>query len=437
MIDQLNHPKPALTISPMDIDFSSAAFLAEPYPYYNIMREQAPILHRPAQKLWFLSAYNDVSALLRDSRLGRSILHVMTREEMGWPPTPEAYAPFYRMNDNSLGDMEPPSHTRIKSLTQKVFTPKTVANLRPRIKAIAESLVDVALAEGQLEALEGFAVPLSVSVICELLGAPVTDRDILRAWSHRIVAMYELGGKDSDETARIATRAVEEFSAYLAALIEQRRADPQADLLSALVAAEDGGKRLSMDELIATSIMILNAGHEATVNVVGNGLYALISHPDQLARLRQDSTLVATAVEEMMRYDTPLPLFRRWVLQDMDYKGVAFKRGEEIAFLLGSANHDPARFKEPEAFDIARKDNPHLSFGAGIHFCLGAPLARLELQVALETLISRLPDLRLVSDNPQYQGGFVFRGLKELAVTWKPRSPGAGHTAKGVLNLGV
>lgn len=418
MTDQLNHPKPSLTLSPMDIDFGSAAFLAEPYPYYAIMREQAPILHRPDQKLWFLSAYEDVSTLLRDSRLGRSILHVMTREEMGWPPTPEAYAPFYRMNDNSLGDMEPPSHTRIKSLTQKAFTPKTVANLRPRVKAIADSLVDTALAEGQLDALEGFAVPLSVTVIAELLGAPVADRDLMRAWSHRIVAMYELGGKDSDETARVATQAVEEFSAYLAALIEQRRAQPQADLLSALVAAEDGGERLSMDELIATSIMILNAGHEATVNVVGNGLFALISHPDQQALLRRDSSLIAPAIEEMMRYDTPLPLFRRWVLEDMQYKGVTFKRGEEIAFLLGSANHDPARFPQPEIFDITRKENPHLSFGAGIHFCLGAPLARLELQVALETLIIRLPDLRLVSENPQYQGGFVFRGLKELVVTW-------------------
>jgi cytochrome P450 len=240
----------------------------------------------------------------------------------------------------------------------------------------------------------------------------------MRPWSADIVAMYELGNREVEAIAQKSVQAVEEFSAYLRQLARQRRRQPGDDLISALVAVEDGGQRLSEDELIANCILLLNAGHEATVNAVGNGMLALFQHPDQMARLKADLVPVSTAVEEMLRYDTPLPLFRRWVLEDMDYKGVSLKQGTEVAFLLGAANRDPARFPDPNRFDIARQDNPHLSFGTGIHYCLGAPLARVELQAAIDTLLTRLPAIHLGGEAVAYHETFVFRGLKSLPVAW-------------------
>jgi cytochrome P450 len=400
------------------IDFASPAFLANPYPYYDLMRAHAPILYRADWGMWFLSAYEDVNRLLRDRRLGRQITHLLTREQLGWPPIPEAHAPFYRMNDSFLMEKEPPDHTRLKALVLKVFTPRRVEALRPRVQAIADSLLDRIIDGGQMNLLEDFAVPLSVTVIADLLGIPQADRHQMRPWSADIVAMYELGNKEVEAVAGRAVRAVEEFSAYLRQLARQRRQRPGDDLISALAAVEDGGDRLSEDELIANCILLLNAGHEATVNAVGNGMLALFQHPDQMARLKSDPALTATAIEEMLRYDTPLPLFRRWVLEDMDYKGVSLKQGMEVAFLLGAANRDPARFPDPNRFDITRQDNPHLSFGTGIHYCLGAPLARVELQAAINTLLSRLPALHLGTDAIAYHDTFVFRGLKSLPIAW-------------------
>jgi cytochrome P450 len=271
---------------------------------------------------------------------------------------------------------------------------------------------------GQMNLLEDFAVSLSVTVIADLLGIPQADRHRMRPWSADIVAMYELGNQQVGAVAEKSVRAVEEFSAYLRRLARQRRQQPEDDLISALVAVEDGGDRLSEDELIANCILLLNAGHEATVNAVGNGMLALFQHPGQMARLKADPALVSTAIEEMLRYDTPLPLFRRWVLEDMDYKGVSLKQGMEVAFLLGAANRDPARFPNPSRFDVARQDNPHLSFGTGIHYCLGAPLARVELQAAINTLLTRLPAIHLGGDDVAYHDTFVFRGLKSLPVAW-------------------
>jgi cytochrome P450 len=303
-------------IRPDEVDFKSAAFINDPYPYYDLMRENSPILYREDWGMFFLTAFEDVNALLRDKRLGRSISGVMSREEVGLPPIPEEQAPFYRFNSQTLMDMEPPEHTRLKLLVMKAFTPGIAEKLRPRIEEIADELASRVLEAGQVDLLEGLATPLSVTVISELLGVPKADRHLLRPWSKDIVAMYELGGKESEETARKAVQAVEEFSDYLRGLVGQRRREPKDDLLSALVAAEEGGDQLSEDELIATSILILNAGHEATVNVVGNGMLALMQHQEQLALLRKRPELVGTAVEEMLRYDTPLPLFRRWVLHE-------------------------------------------------------------------------------------------------------------------------
>jgi cytochrome P450 len=251
-------------------------------------------------------------------------------------------------------------------------------------------------------------------VIAELLGIPPSDRHLLRPWSADICGMYELN--PSEETARTAVRAANEFSDYLRAQARSRRDRPTGDLISALVQVQDEGERLTEDELIGTCVLLLNAGHEATVNVTGNGWWALLRNPDQLAALRADPGLLGTAVEELMRYDTPLQMFERWVLEDMTWGGVDLPQGTELALLFGSANHDPTVFHDPGRLDLARADNPHLSFGAGIHFCLGAPLARLELEISFGTLLRRAPRLELNTE-PEWKPGYIIRGLKELSVT--------------------
>jgi cytochrome P450 len=265
-----------------------------------------------------------------------------------------------------------------------------------------------------MDLLEDFAAPLAVTVIAELLGVPEPGRGRLRLWSSDIVAMYELGHTEAQ--AERAVQAVEEFSAFLRALAAERRRQPQDDLISALAQAEDGGQRLNEAELIASCILLLNAGHEATVHALANGIFALLRHPEQLERLRRDPALVGPALEEMLRYDTPVPIFRRWVLEDLEFNGCQFARGSRVALVYGAANRDPARFANPHEFDLARSPNPHLSFGGGIHYCMGAPLARAELQIAVNTLLRRLPRLRLSGPDPARKPTFVFRGLQSLPV---------------------
>jgi cytochrome P450 len=397
----------------MQFDPNAPDFKRDPYPIYDRLRATAPIFYADDLGLWFASAYEDVSSLLRDRRLGRSIEHIMSREALGIPPKNPRYADFDRLSDNSMFDKEPPDHTRLRSLVHKVFTPRRVESLRAKIEAISESLIDARLPDGRLDLLEDFAVPIPVTVIAELLGIPESDRHHLRPWSRDIVAMYELNHTEAQADRAIA--AANEFSDYLRRLARQRKLEPRDDLISALATVEEAGDVLSEDELISTCVLLLNAGHEATVNVVGNGMLALFQNPDQLRLLISNPALVKTAVEEMMRYDTPLQLFRRWILEDIEYKGFQFRQGQQIALLFGAANRDPAQFERADQLDITRADNPHISFSLGIHYCLGAPLARLELQVALATLVRRLPTMRLTYA-PEYRDTLVIRGLKDLIV---------------------
>jgi hypothetical protein len=396
----------------MHFDPFSVEFQTDPYPTYARLRQAAPVFWHAPTHLWYFSLYEDVSILLRDRRLGRSLRHL--RPE---PAPPPHLAPFQRLSDSSMFDMEPPDHTRLRRLVSSVFTPRRVEALRPKIEAAAEGLLDQALAKGTFDLLEDYAIPLPVMVIADLLGVPETDRPRLRPWSNAIVAMYELEHTPAQETAAI--QAASEFWEYLRWLAAERRRQPQDDLVSALAAVTDAetGAQLSESELIATCILLLNAGHEATVNGLGNGMLALFHHPAQLERLQDDPTpaLIRTAVEEMLRFDTPVQLFKRWVLEDLEYKGQFFKPGEQIALFFGSANRDPAQFERPAELQIDRRDNPHISFGAGIHFCLGAPLARLELNVALSRLFQRGHRLRLVEE-PNWRQSFVIRGLERLLV---------------------
>ena len=393
----------------MTYDPSSAQFVADPYEAYAVLRRDAPVFFHEPTGQWVISRYADVNALLRDRRLGRSYLHLASHEEFGRPPEPEFLAPFWNLIRTGMLDVEPPDHTRLRRLVSKAFTPRMAEGLRARIRAIAEQLACDLAAKGGGDLLAEIAEPLPVTVIAEMLGIPEGDQRLLRPWSADICGMYELD--PPAETQRTAVRAAVEFSDYLRDLARARRTAPGEDLISALGRVEG----LSEDELIGTCVLLLNAGHEATVNATGNAWWALFRTPDELDRLRADHGLITTAVEELLRYDTPAPMFERWVLEDVEVAGVTIPRGSEVALQFASANRDPEVFAEPEMLDLARTPNPHIGFGAGIHFCLGAPLARIELAESLGAILRGAPGLRLVAE-PAWKPGFVLRGLESLQI---------------------
>jgi len=392
---------------------SDVSFVANPYPVYAELRERAPVLYDEATDHWLVSRYRDVDGLLRDRRFGRTYLHVATHAEMGRPEDPGYLAPFWHLIRSGILDMEPPDHTRVRRLVAKAFTPRMVEGLRGRVQAMVDRLVDDVAGGGEFDLIPAIAEPLPVAVIAELLGIPESDRHLLRPWSAEICLMYELN--PSEGSGRRAVRASVEFSEYLRRLSRERRANPTDDLISGLSHVVDQGDRLTEDELIGTCVLLLNAGHEATVNVTGNGWWALFRNPDQLAMLRQDPAVVPRAVEELMRYDTPLQMFERWVLQDFELHGVRIPKGAELGLLFGAANHDPSVFDRPDELDLARDPNPHVTFGAGVHFCLGAPLARLELETSFGTVLRRLPRLELVAE-PEWKPAYIIRGLQGLKV---------------------
>nr|BFD83625.1 cytochrome P450 [Streptomyces sp. Xyl84] len=400
-------------MSDLAFDPWDPAFVADPYPAYAELRARGRVLYYEPSDQWLVPHHADVSALLRDRRLGRTYQHRFTHEDFGRTPPPPEHEPFHVLNDHGMLDLEPPDHTRIRRLVSKAFTPRTVERLKPYVHRLADELVAALVAAGGGDLLTEVAEPLPVAVIAEMLGIPEQDRDRLRPWSADICGMYELN--PSRETAAKAVRASVEFSQYLRELIAVRRAEPGEDLVSGLIAAHDEGDRLTEQEMISTAVLLLNAGHEATVNATANGWWALFRHPDQLAALRADHSLVPSAVEELMRYDTPLQLFERWVLDEIEIDGTTIPRGAEIALLFGSANHDPQVFTAPDRLDLTRADNPHISFSAGIHYCIGAPLARIELAASMTALLQQAPTLRPTAD-PERRPNFVMRGLKGLGV---------------------
>ncbi|MFE4665638.1 cytochrome P450 [Streptomyces sp. NPDC056716] len=389
------------------------AFLADPYPAYAELRARGRVIRYEPSDQWLVPHHADVSALLRDRRLGRTYQHRFSHEDFGRTAPPAEQEPFHTLNDHGMLDLEPPDHTRIRRLVSKAFTPRTVERLKPYVERLAGELVDDLVRRGGGDLLAEVAEPLPVAVIAEMLGIPEGERAPLRPWSADICGMYEL--KPSPETAERAVRASVEFSEYLRELIAERRKEPGEDLISGLIEAHDEGDRLTEQEMISTAVLLLNAGHEATVNATVNGWWALFRNPDQLAALRADHSLVPSAVEELMRYDTPLQLFERWVLDDIEIDGRLIPRGSELALLFGSANHDPAVFRAPGRLDLTRADNPHISFSAGIHYCIGAPLARIELAASMTALLEKAPTLRLAAD-PRRKPNFVIRGLEGLSV---------------------
>jgi cytochrome P450 len=312
-------------------------------------------------------------------------------------------------------DMEPPDHTRLRRLVTKAFTPRTVEALRPRIEDIVGIVVEHARGLGEFDLIADLLELVPVTVIAELLGIPEEDRHLLRPWSADMTLMFELN--PSPEMQRRATAASAAFGAYLRDLVRERRRQPGDDLMSELAAVlEAGGDRLTEDELIGTAVLLLNAGHEASVNGAANSWWALFRHPEALAALRADPALVPTAIEELLRYDTPAPMFERWVHEDIEVGGVRIARGQELALQFAAANRDPAAFDRPDAIVLDRSPNPYLSFGAGIHYCLGAPLAKVEFDILFRRMLTDLPNLRLRRE-PAWKPRFILRGLDALAVT--------------------
>jgi unspecific monooxygenase len=399
----------------VDLDPRDDSFVQNPYPAYHEIRARSPFFFWEQYGFWCAASHRLVSALLRDRRFGRQILHVMGREELGWPEPPEHLRAFLDVDRHSLLELEPPAHTRLRTLVNRAFVSRQVERLRPRVAALANALIDGFEASGRTELIESFATPVPVIVIAELLGVPAEEAPRLLDWSHRMVAMYQFGRTRAVEDAAAAAAA--DFAAFLRDLVASRRRAPRDDLVSHLVAAQEREDRLSEDELVSTCILLLNAGHEATVHAAGNAVKGLLEAGVDPAAAFADEARTAAAVEELLRHDAPLHLFTRYALEDVEIDGVAIRRGETVGLLLGAANRDPARFDDPDALRLGRDATSQLSFGAGIHFCIGAPLARLELQAALPVLFRRLPGLRLASA-PRYRDSYHFHGLERLDLAW-------------------
>lgn len=387
-----------LRLSPAD-----PAFVQDPYRAYAVVRAACPVFFWEDYGHWCCAEAATVDALFRDRRLGR--------EAPGGPgPVPDPVKPFYDLDRLSMLEREPPAHTRLRRLVNRAFVSRAIARLRPRVSDLASALLEAMPADGTVDLLARFAEPIPVTIIAGLLGVPAADGDRLLDWSHRMVAMYRPNRSPADEDGAVAATAA--FSAYLAAALAERRARPRDDLLSVLATA---GEEISEAEAIANAVLLLNAGHEATVHAIGNAVAAILRSGRDPAALFRTPEATAAAVEEALRFDPPLHLFTRFALEPLSVGGVDLAVGDRIGLLIGAANRDPARWPDPDRFDPTRAPAAHVAFGGGLHFCLGAPLARLELEVALPLLFARHPGLRL-AEAPRFANRYHFRSLERLSV---------------------
>jgi cytochrome P450 len=394
-----------ILFNPMDPEF-----VADPYPMYHRLRAEDPVHHSPLG-FWVLTRYPDVLAMLRDPRLTKEPIAAFVAARFG-----VAVPPGLGL---SMLDRDPPDHTRLRGLVSKAFTPRALERLRPEIQQIVDGLLDEARGRGSMDLIEEFAYPLPVRVICEMLGVPVKDHERFKGWGLDIARGLDAIMLPPDSP--VGQRSVSgrrALAAYFRELIAERRAAPRDDMLSALIAAEEAGDKLDEEELLATCILLLVAGHETTVNLIGNGTLALLRHPDQLRKLRERPALIGTAVEELLRFDGPVQRTARIPSEDITIGGQTIGKGEMVMPFLGAADRDPTQFPDPDRLDITRTDNRHIAFGMGIHFCLGAPLARMEGQIAINTLLARLPKLALATDRPQFRQSLTLRGLEALPVSF-------------------
>ncbi len=388
-------------------------YVANPYELYRRLREADPVYWDERANSWVLTRYLEVAAALRDARLSAAGF----MEDISWIPDemrPMLEPPIRALTRQMLF-MDPPDHTRLRGLVAKAFTPRVVEGLRPAIRQIAGELLDKAVEKGELELIRDYAFPLPAIVIATMLGVPPEDRDQLNAWSESFGALLEGGGLTMED-AFLALHGVSEFIAYFRQIIRERRNAPRDDLLQAMINAEEQGDALSEEELLGNCVLLMAAGHGTTMHLIGNGTLALLRNPRQLQRLREEPTLMPSAVAELLRYDSPVQMTSRKAKEDMRIGDKSISEGQEVIMCTGAANHDPAQFSDPDRLRLDRPENRHLSFGLGIHFCLGAPLARLEAEIAFSTLLHRFPTLRLASEEIEHGSGLVFRGLKRLPL---------------------
>ena len=399
------------TSQPLNI--VSAEFKADPFPFFAVLRASEPVYRTTLPDktpLWLLSRYDDVAALLRDERFKKNRRHALTKEQLRklpWTP------PMFRPLERNMLDLDPPDHTRLRSLVHKAFTPSLVEQMRSRTRAIADELLDRIVWTGEMDLIKDFALPLPMTIITEILGVPRKDHHKFHKWSQAVVSLTS-----PSPTLRVLP-SVWKFIRYLRQFFKLRRRDPKDDLVSALIKAEEAGDKLNEDELLAMVFLLLIAGHETTVNLIGNGTLALIENPNEMNKLLSEPSLVKPAVEELLRYTSPVfTTTERYAREDTTIHGVTIPQGEMTLGVIGSANRDETAFENPNELQITREPNRHLSFGQGIHFCLGAPLARMEAQIAFTTLLQRVPNLRLTkpSSSLHWRPSIFLRGLAALPL---------------------
>ncbi len=385
----------------MTFDWVSQDFLRDPYAHYKALRESNPIHFNEARGVWMLTRYDDMVGVLRDDDRFSA--------ERG-PPGIGDDVP------KSMLSSDPPDHTRLRTLVNKAFTPRTIRQLTERIQELVDGFLDDVAGKGRMEAINDFAYPLPITVIAEMLGVPADDRDFFRDASQKIAVA--LGPIEDMQVALKALEGRNQLVAYFNELIPKRKADPNDDLLTALLEAEEAGDALSHGELIAMLLLLLVAGHETTVNLIGNGLLALLRHPDQFERLRTEEGIERHAIEELLRYDSPVQMTGRIAKVDVEIAGQKITAGQNVSTIVASANRDPDAFPDPDTLDLTREPCNHLSFSAGIHFCLGAQLARLEGQIALSTAVRRFSEMKLATEDLQWRPAPILRGLEALPVTF-------------------
>lgn len=400
------------TTAPLLFELFTPEARADPYPLYKKYRENDPMQRTPFG-MWTLTRYEDVLAVVRDDRRFSADPRNATVLQEFFPQSDDTSHPIREAAGRILLFTDPPDHTRLRTLVNKAFTRRAIEDLRPHIADIVDDLLDK-IGGGEMDVIADFAYPLPALVICELMGVPIEDRDRFKGWSHDVAPI--LDPINPPEVMEKAIATIGKFGEYFMELVAERRRLPQDDLLSALIRAEEDEDRLSEEELMGIIVLVFIAGHETTQNLIGNGLLALLRNRDQLDLLREDPSLTRNAIEELLRYDSPVQLTGRAALTDVDVGGRTIKKGQEAVVLLGAGNRDPAVFKDPDRLDITREKVSVLSFGGGVHFCLGAPLARLEGQIAFRALLERFPNIELATEAPEFRETLTLRGLRSLPV---------------------
>jgi unspecific monooxygenase len=399
----------------VSLDARNPGFYQNPNPAYAALLEIGPAFYWREQKQWYFTRYDAVNAILRDRRFGRQITHIMSREEAGLGAADPRLADFDRAESKSLLELEPPEHTRLRTLVNRAFVSRHIERLRPEISALAHALIDGFQPRGAVDLLAEFAEIIPVTVIARMIGVPDDMCRQLLDWSHDYVRMYQFG-RTPEDVAR-ANQAAKEFAGYVVELAAEKRAHPQDDLLSLMVQPARDGQYLTEEELVSTTIVLLNAGHEATVHQIGNAVNIILESGLDPKSLTRDGTATERLVEECFRISAPVHIFERWALEDVALHGLTVRKGEKVGLILAAANLDPSKFPDPLAFRPERDEGQNLSFGAGIHFCIGAPLARLEMNTVLPILFDRLPGLRL-AEAPRVKDVYHFHGLETLQLSW-------------------